>query len=214
MREMIDTNAFESMLCQYNLIDRSNESGMAYASRKGLGVFVMGPVGGGNIAMGGQAFLDKFKTNANSAVELAFRFVLGNPAVTCALSGMENMSMVEQNLDVISKAGNVTEDEWKKMAIANEELEALSKRYCSGCNYCDICPKGIKPSTIFSMYNGWKVWGLEEVARKRFASLGRNKNSPQHPDLCISCKACSRKCPQNLDIPTELRRMTAELKTL
>ena len=35
-----------------------------------------------------------------------------------------------------------------------------------------------------------------------------------NPDLCIGCNACAKKCPQNLDIPAELKKMNAELKTL
>ena len=51
MKRIIDVGIFESVLCQYNLLDRSNEEAMAYAKRKGLGVAVMGPVGGGRLAV-------------------------------------------------------------------------------------------------------------------------------------------------------------------
>jgi predicted aldo/keto reductase-like oxidoreductase len=40
----------ETVLLQYNLLDRSNEEMIAYARQKGLGVAVMGPVGGGRLA--------------------------------------------------------------------------------------------------------------------------------------------------------------------
>ena len=214
MDEMINTDAFTSMLVQYNLIDRSNEEGMAYAASRGMGVFVMGPVGGGNIALGGKSFLEKFDTDATDAVELAFRFVLGNQNVTCALSGMERLSDVEQNAVYASEGAKTPQEEWDKLHVATDELTALSKRYCSGCNYCDVCPKGIKPSTIFRMYNNWKVWGLGAVAKKAYDKLGSTDDSPKNPDLCIGCNACAKKCPQNLDIPVELKKMNAELKTL
>ena len=55
IKYIIDTSEergvpMESMLCQYNLLDRSNEEMMAYARSKGLGTVAMGPVGGGRLA--------------------------------------------------------------------------------------------------------------------------------------------------------------------
>jgi predicted aldo/keto reductase-like oxidoreductase len=46
---LVDTGLFETMLCQYNLLDRSNAEGIAYAATKGLGVAIMGPLGGGRL---------------------------------------------------------------------------------------------------------------------------------------------------------------------
>ena len=49
VKRLIDTGIFECMLCQYNLIDLTNEEMIAYAHSKGMGVSVMGPVGGGGL---------------------------------------------------------------------------------------------------------------------------------------------------------------------
>ncbi|NLD87829.1 MAG: 4Fe-4S binding protein [Clostridiales bacterium] len=214
MDEMVDTGAFTSLLCQYNLIDRSNEEGMAYASSKGVGITVMGPVGGGNLALGGKDFLAKFDVPAESGAELAIKFVLGNPSVSIALSGMTSLEMVEENVRHSEAARVITREDWEKLTKNTDELKALASNYCSGCNYCDVCPKGIKPSEVFDAYNRYKVWGLNEVAKRRYSRFGTSENHTAHPDLCISCGACARKCPQRLDIPTELKKMTAELKAL
>lgn len=40
----------KSLLCQYNLLDRSNEKMLIYAFSQGLGTVAMGPVGGGRLA--------------------------------------------------------------------------------------------------------------------------------------------------------------------
>src|SRR5574344_39475 len=50
MIKLIDLGLFESVLCQYSVVDRSNEAAMAYAKQKGLGVIVMGPLGGGRVS--------------------------------------------------------------------------------------------------------------------------------------------------------------------
>ena len=40
----------ESMLVQYNLLDRTNEEMLHYAASNGVGTVAMGPVGGGRLA--------------------------------------------------------------------------------------------------------------------------------------------------------------------
>jgi len=114
MKRIIDIGIFESVLCQYNLLDRSNEGVIAYAKEKGLGVAVMGPVGGGRLASSG--ILKEILTGSvKSTPELALRFVLANENVSVALSGMENMQMVEENLRVASLS----------RPLSNEELETI-----------------------------------------------------------------------------------------
>ena len=63
MNEIVDTGVFETLTCQYNLLDRTNEKAMEYAAKKGLGIVVMGPLGGGNIVAGG----DKILVNPKAA---------------------------------------------------------------------------------------------------------------------------------------------------
>ena len=51
LTRLIDSGCFESMLVQYNLLDRANEQGLAAAHAKGLGTAVMGPVGDGRLGL-------------------------------------------------------------------------------------------------------------------------------------------------------------------
>lgn len=50
MKKIIDIGSFETVLCQYNLLDKVNEESICYAHSKGVGVAIMGPVGGGRLA--------------------------------------------------------------------------------------------------------------------------------------------------------------------
>lgn len=214
MRQIIDYGVMESVLCQYNLIDRRNEGMIEYAASKGLGVVVMGPVGGGNIALGKTEFLNKFNTDAKSAPELAFRFVLGNKNVTCALSGMSDMAQLEENAQTVVKACRQSEEEWKKIVNRSDEIIKLSELYCTGCDYCDVCPQGIKPSAIFDMYNRYKVWGLEQFALKQYNKLSKGKKIGEHPEKCIECGACEEKCPQKIKIISWLKKAMYEMDEL
>lgn len=94
----------ESMLVQYNLLDRSHEEMIAYARKKGLGVAAMGPVGGGRLAAPADIYTRLTGKPAIATYELAFRFVLGNPNISCALSGMENLDMLLKMWILLSAA--------------------------------------------------------------------------------------------------------------
>lgn len=214
MKEIIDTGIFSSVLCQYNLIDRTNEEMMQYAKEKGLGVAVMGPLGGGNIIKGGVDFTKKFNTRAETAAELAFRFVWGNPAVSIAFSGMNSAEQLEDNLKYAESANDISSNEWEYLKKGSEELIKLSDLYCTACGYCEVCPHGIKPAFTFEAYNLLNVWNLADIAKIRYGEFDEYPWHGNHPDNCTKCGACSARCPQKISIPDELERVVGILKAL
>ena len=208
MTEIADEGIFSSVLCQYNLIDQSNEAVMQKIADRGMGVMVMGPVGGGTIADGGEALLRLYDTSAASAPELALRFVLGYDAVSLALSGMSSIEMLEENVAIVERAASVTPEERELLHSTNDKLRELSDLYCTGCNYCAVCPQDIRPSAHFKCYNNAKIWGLYEHSKKRYDRFGpENRFSGNSADACIACGACSEHCPQKIDIPTRLQEV-------
>lgn len=205
MKDIADAAPFSSVLCQYNLIDRKNEESMAYCAEKGMGIVVMGPLGGGNITLGGPDFLKKFSVPAESAAELGLKFVWGNPSVSCALSGMRSLEELEENVRLAEAADAVRASDWNALCGESAELAKLAALYCTGCRYCDVCPQGIRPFAAMSEYNRMHVWGLTEGAKQRY---GRAKARGElNITDCIACGACSERCPQKLDIPGELDRI-------
>ena len=61
---------------------------------------VFNTIEGGAIATASTELAQKLGSGNFSTYELALRFVLGHPGVCCALSGMQNVEMVEQNAAV------------------------------------------------------------------------------------------------------------------
>lgn len=202
IKYIIDTaGVMESMLVQYNLLDRSNEEMIAYAREKGLGVAAMGPVGGGRLAAPADLYTRLTNKPAIATYELAFRFVLGNNNISCALSGMENMEMLLKNVEIARSCSQMEEGEWVQLARAEEQLKKFSELYCTGCAYCQPCPAGIDIPRIFQLYTYHNVYGLSKYAQEQYMQYASGANTIRD---CIGCAMCEHKCPQKLSIRKDL----------
>jgi len=199
---IIDTGYFEAMLCQYNLLDLSNEGAMAYAHSKGLGVSVMGPVGGGRLSTPNE--LTKFiPAGRISAAEAALRFVFDNGNADIAVSGMSAVEQVEENVRTADIAAGLTDAERKRIREVREEKKRLADLYCTGCGYCMPCPNGVRIPRVFELMNWLRVYGFaEETAKEHYswmASRGADASK------CIECGECEPKCPQKIEIIRQLK---------
>jgi len=203
-----DFEIFSSALLQYNLLDRSHEKSIDYLASKGIGVVVMGPVAGGRLSMP-SILAEKLLGENISTPELALRFVLGNKNVSCALSGMGNMEMLEGNLKVGNMEVPMTEEDFRKAALMMEELKKFSDLYCTGCNYCLPCPKEINIPQIFNAYTYHNVYGLTDQARNMWKSY---RGTPVSE--CTECGVCNQKCPQDINVVEKLKEVAAVLSAL
>jgi predicted aldo/keto reductase-like oxidoreductase len=210
--KIIDTGEFVGCTVQYNLIDRSNETGIAHAAARGLAVVIMGPVGGGRLA-GPSSIIENLDASAASTAELALRFVLANADVSCAISGMSSREQLVENLATADRAEPLAAAELETIKSSMEEFRELADLYCTGCNYCIPCPEKIAIPRILSLYNLARVYDLGEAAKKLYAEIGRTGFFARmnNASACNSCGECAEKCPQKLDIPEELAAAHAVL---
>ena len=215
LKHIIDNGPqLETVLLQYNLLDRTHEEMIHYAARKGLGVVVMGPVGGGRLAAPTE-LAQKLGAGNYNTYELALRFVLGHPAVCCALSGMQSYDMVDKNVAVGSLEVPMTREQWQQAGKAMADLKKFSELYCTGCGYCQPCPKGIEIPKIFQAYTYHNVYGLKETAKNAWNKYLTNEQKPGvRCDECIDCGFCESKCPQKLKIRELLKKVEPVLDSL
>lgn len=193
---------YDTVLCQYNLLDRKNAEVLAFARERGIGTMVMGPVAGGRLAWPSALGQKLGESETIPTSELALRYVMENQNVDCTLSGMSSLKMIDDNValaDEISCNKSVSE---KSINEAAKRLTELSDLYCTGCGYCQPCPAKIEIPKILYLMNCCRVYGLHTFAKKEFEKYCEKYSVPS--DVCMNCGKCEKKCPQGLEIRKEL----------
>jgi predicted aldo/keto reductase-like oxidoreductase len=215
MIELLDTGMFESMILQYNLINTANEDVIAHAGKLGIGTIVMGPVAGGRLAAPSPALMDMIGSPVASTAELALRFVLSNPNVSAALSGMSNLQMVDENVITASLQTPLSLEESQQIRQALEEKKKLCDLYCTGCGYCVPCPNGVDIPRNFELVNLSRLYDLDVYSKEQYARLGEKtvdgKPAPAWAAACEECGECEDKCPQDIAIRDQLKEAHALL---
>jgi uncharacterized protein len=213
LKEIVASGYPEVITLQYNLLDRQLAEGIELAHRAGIGVIVMGPVGGGRLGAGDAAAIGAAVPDVRRVPELALRFVLSNPAVDVALSGMSAMEQVVENLAVASDPTPLSDADRAAIDAHLVRLKRLADLYCTGCKYCEPCPKGVAIARIFGTFNLGRVYGLWDAARRAYAAIGVPSwdQANQKADACVACGACEAKCPQKIPIRQQLKDAHAGL---
>lgn len=210
---LIETGEFEGVLLQYNLLDRRMADCFWAAHTRGLGTAVMGPVAGGRLALRREA-------GGLSVPALALRWVLSNPHISVALSGMNTVAMVEENAAAVSRPDPLTEEETAAAQRLLGEMAGLRDLYCTGCGYCLPCPNGVDIPGNLLLFNHYRLLGEKEAARRGYARLARGEVPFQLGDMvlngyaasaCVRCGTCEPKCPQRLPIMDQLEQVNAVL---
>ena len=212
-RPILESGRFDSILIQYNLLDRSNEENLAIAKENGLGVVVMGPVGGGRLGEPSTVIQGLLKNKPTSTAEMALRFVMANDNVDVVLSGMSNLAQLEENAKLAAQEGKLSEAEIAQVKTMMEENAKFAKLYCTSCDYCMPCPQNINIPHIFGLMNNHRVYGLTEHAKQAYSDVITGSGWVKSADAtkCTECGVCEQKCPQKLEIIKQLKETHAAL---
>jgi predicted aldo/keto reductase-like oxidoreductase len=202
--KLIDTGEFDSLLVQYNLLDRQYAPSLHHAHEKGLGTVVMGPVGGGRLGVPSEVIARA--TGAVSTPEAALRFVWASPDIDVAISGMGDRRMVDENVATAERGEPLSDAEVARIDRLYEENKKLLDLPCTGCGYCQPCPQGVAIPRIFQYLQWHSAFDLKEASRQRYGWLGtgwEEKNKPA--PACTECGECEPKCPQKIPICAKLK---------
>jgi predicted aldo/keto reductase-like oxidoreductase len=203
-REFLDTGLFRAILMQYNLLNRTYEETLAYAHERGIGTMVMGPCHGGILAAPSRVLKHISPVKVAHSAELAFRFVLSNPNVDIAFSGMNAFQQVDENCRVASMKTPLTAAQRRKLLRALEERFEIAETVCTGCGYCMPCPHGVDIPACFRALTMKKVWGLDRIARRIYSGIGSRNTQLKNAEACVKCGLCEPKCPQSIPIRKQM----------
>ncbi len=199
----IETGLFDSLTVPYNLINRAYEPTIARAGELGVGVVAMCPVAGGVLSCESGKLREALQMDLPTT-EMALRFVLSNPNVSTACSGMNTLEQLEQNVRTVKDFDPETDADFGELCEGLDRLRAqLGERFCTACKYCMPCPRGIDIPAHMEMYRTWQVFGLEDHVRGRLEGIPED----QAAHNCTDCGACTEACPNDLQVAGFLRRL-------
>lgn len=219
--KILDAYDWDFCQIQYNYMDEHSQAGrkgLMAAAKKEIPVIIMEPLRGGKLVnqLPEEALtLMKDSERAYSAAEWGLRWLWDQPEVTCILSGMNSMEMVEENIRIASEveAGQFTESDFELIENVKSIIRQKEKVGCTGCRYCMPCPKGVDIPGIFHYYN---LTALQKKSSARF-EFARNLGIRQEPvfaSQCIGCGKCEKHCPQHINIREKLKEADRELRPL
>lgn len=120
---------------------------------------------------------------------------------------------MRDNVDVMEHFVPLTAEEHRVLEHVVAASRLGSAIPCSACRYCMDCPAGVDIPKVFRAYNhyltGYKgmtnSWGNESNFIKDYRLVGTDKQACH----CISCGKCAPKCPQKIDIPGQMKTISA-----
>ena len=210
-KKILNAYDWNSCLVQYNYFDEHTQAGRAgikAAAEKGVKVFIMEPLRGGKLV---DLLPEKAKKeiaaepHGRTPAEWAFRWLWDQPEITCVLSGMNSIAMVEENCRIASdaKAGDYGPEEKAFIEKIKSYIIESTKVNCTGCRYCMPCPKGVDIPTIFSCYNHMYSENKSSGRLEYFQTIGL-RMTPADASLCVKCGKCEKHCPQSIPIREKL----------
>lgn len=235
--QLLDAYDWDFCQIQYNYMDEHSQAGrtgLQYAASKGIPVVIMEPLRGGklvnNLPPKAKKWFSVYPVKKSPA-EWAFLWLWDQPEVTCVLSGMNSLSMVEENVKSADMAGREKEEnpqsgENKKKICSSafltkrdrvllkkvaEAINARMKVPCTGCRYCMPCPQKVDIPGTFAAYNRKYTEGTF-AALSEYVMCTLLRKDATSASNCIECGKCERHCPQGISIRKDLKQAVKELE--
>ncbi len=221
-KEIIDSyEGWTFSQIQYNYLDekyQAGKAGLKYAASKGLAVAIMEPLSGGMLAVNPPAEIQEEWDKAElkrSAADWALQWIWNHPEVSVALSGMNAMQQVIDNVKSANRSGPNT--------LNQKEIELLSKTRelyhkfgyigCTKCRYCSHCPQTIDIPAALAFLNQYSTICKDPQMRTKIKKEYAKAISPsRRASNCVRCGQCEAICPQHLPIRKLLSEATGSLQ--
>ena len=216
---LIDAYDWDFCQIQYNYLDEHSQAGrrgLHYAYEKGIPVIIMEPLRGGKLVgmlpEKAKRLFAEYPVKRTPA-EWGLRWLWDQKEVTVVLSGMNSEEMVGENIRTASdvRIGELGDEERELYAQVVKAINENTKVGCTGCGYCQPCPKGVDIPGTFAIYNRW--YGESKIGAYadyiKCTTLRKNATTAAN---CVDCGKCEKHCPQNIPIRKELKEAQKALE--
>ena len=217
---IIDAYNWDFCQIQYNYLDehaQAGRKGLHYAQSKGIPVIIMEPLRGGKLVNllpeKAQEIFAKYKIQRTPA-EWGLRWLWNQKEVTVVLSGMNSEAMVRENMAIASNV-QIGELGPEEEALYDQVVKAINENTkvgCTGCGYCQPCPKGVDIPGTFAAYNRWYGEDKRGALMDYLKCTTLRKNATAASN-CVGCGKCEKHCPQGIQIRKELKDAQKALET-
>ena len=216
--KLIDAYDWDFCQIQYNYMDEHSQAGrtgLQYAASKGIPVVIMEPLRGGklaNVPESAARIMSEYPVQ-KTAPAWAFSWLWNQPEVTCVLSGMNSLEMVEENVQTASEVepGSLSDADLEMINRVLLEINKRTKVGCTGCRYCMPCPQGVDIPGSFAAYNRKYSEGYI-AAEKEYLMTTALRADATCASKCIGCGKCEKHCPQHIEIRKELKNVRKSLE--
>ena len=216
---LVDAYDWDFCQIQYNYLDEHSQAGrrgLYHAAAKGLPVIIMEPLRGGKLVnlLPGEArriFAESGKDWTSA--QWGLRWLWDQKEVTVVLSGMNSREMVLENIRTACDAqvGAFAEGEQAVIAKVVDAINEKVKVGCTGCGYCQPCPKHVDIPGAFAAYNRYHTES-RAGARREYLKCTLFRKTHTNAGNCIGCGKCEKHCPQGIEIRKELQNVQRELE--
>lgn len=205
--------SFNQHVCNYYDINfQAGMRGIRQAALRDMGFVAMEPLMGGMLANQlPKEALDVLDASGikRSPAAWALRWVWDQPEVSVAISGMNRMDHLNENLRQAQESDMPMSAE--EVAAINRVREILKSKgtiKCIECGKCS-CPKGVGIQMCFEMYNAHDTFKVPLVSHHHYKGSVKIEGPIRGAENCDGCGQCKSMCPAGLDIPAELKKVAA-----
>jgi len=210
-------NSFHWDFCQLqlNYLDTKYQAGvkgLQQAAKKGIGIIVMEPLKGGKLAKPKSPVKELFETigKTRTPVQWALDWVWDMPEATMLLSGMSTLPQVKENIHYaqLAKPFNLNNTDKAFIDQIEKTFNELILVNCTDCRYCMPCPYGINIPLNFEFLNDTRFASIAYVKKVYKQWLKEEQRANQ----CRQCGECEQKCPQQINIISQLKLVAKTIK--
>jgi len=206
VKEILEDKKIDGVLLGVNILNFPYRwEGVQTAYDMGYGVVAMNPLSGGAIP-GHEEELAFLTEGEETATEAALRFVISAPQITVALNGFTTKEHIDMACRIADEATPFTAE---KIEAIQTKVGSAMNEACTGCGYCDKCPKGIAVPSFMQYYNEKHVFHVTDEKMKdqiggayEWGVLAGKKGQASQ---CIECGICEEECTQHLPIVERLK---------